>query len=422
MTLEGYSIFKDIVEALSLTMDLVERQRNDHAKRIATLSVNLGERLNMTAAERRDLFFAGLLHDVGQIGTPDEILYKQGALTLDEQSAIWLHSHVGYEIVREIPTLEGAALYIRWHHERWDGTGYPDRLNWAETPVGSQLIAICDTFDALLNDRPWRKALTKDQAIDTLKKFASIQFNPQLVQELLPYLEDVEDNQLWRLSEETEHMLERETRGNREFSQLKGDRIMKIITLFSKVVDAKHKYTSGHSRRVATLARQIGAHLGLAESELTRLEIAGLLHDTGKVAISSLVVDKPGRLTEEEFESMKQYPTISQNIVNKITNMEDIALAVRHHHERFDGSGYPDGLTGDQIPLYSRILAVADTYEAMSTDRAYRKRLKHEQIIKELRSAMGTQFDPAIGGILNEDVEFGSADQRELKGGETRPQ
>ncbi len=401
----GYRLFEDIVKALSLTMDLVEQATNEHAIRVASITFNLGKHLGFDDSSLGDIYYAGLLHDIGQIGTPDDILRKPKNLTITELAAIWMHPHVGYEIVREVPTLSGTAHLIRWHHERWDGTGYPDSLLWDEIPQGAQLLCICDALDALLSPRPWRPALSMDDAIGELKKFQGIQFSPRHVGALLELVGEVGFDGLISINDGSRELLKRVTMANPDFKALTGQKIMSIVGLFSRIIDARHKYTRGHSMRVASLSRAIGQELGLPEIDLFKLEIAGLLHDAGKVHVPSRVIDKVGKLTDAELKLIREYPIVSERIVSTIGPLVELGKIVRHQHERFDGSGYPDGLKGDEIPLFSRILAVADSYDAMATDRAYRKALPMERILGEMQKASGTHFDPALDKFFRSSVE-----------------
>ena len=397
---DQYDIFEDIVKALSLTMDLVEQATHQHAQRVAGIAFNLGRKVGLTNTYLRDVYYAGLLHDIGQIGTPDSILRKKGALTLREKAAIYGHPHVGFEIVREIPTLDSAAHVIRWHHERWDGTGYPDGLRWEGIPNGAQLLTASDTLDALLSPRPWRPALPPAEAIAEMRKFSGIQFHPSHVELIVTLVDERGVDKIGDLDDSARKILKDETEHNSQFKRLTGGRILGIFDLFSRIIDARHKYTRGHSRRVANLVREIGKELGFDDEQLFKLEITGLLHEAGKVAVSSAIVDKAGKLTEDEREIMNEYPLASEKIVSSIRSLEDLGGVVRHQHERFDGSGYPDGLSGEEIPIFSRIIAVADTYDAMASHRAYRKALPLERIIKEMQKDFGSgRLDPGLAGI-----------------------
>lgn len=397
---DQYDIFEDIVKALSLTMDLVEQATHQHAQRVAGIAINLGRKVKLSDSYLRDVYYAGLLHDIGQIGTPDNILRKKGSLTLREKAAIYGHPRVGFEIVHEIPTLDSSAHLIRWHHERWDGTGYPDGLRWEGIPVGAQVLTASDTLDALLSQRPWRPALPPDEAISELRKFSGIQFHPDHVEVLVNLIDERGVDKIGDIDDRARNILKVETEHHPQFKRLTGGRILGIFDLFSRIIDARHKYTRGHSRRVANLAREIGKELGFESEQLFKLEISGLLHEAGKVAVSSAIVDKAGKLTDDEREIMMEYPLASEKIMSSIRSLEELGRVVRHQHERFDGSGYPDRLEGEKIPIFSRIIAVADTYDAMASHRSYRKALPLERILREMQNDFGSgRLDPGLAGV-----------------------
>jgi HD-GYP domain-containing protein (c-di-GMP phosphodiesterase class II) len=168
------------------------------------------------------------------------------------------------------------------------------------------------------------------------------------------------------------------------------------LKALTAAIDAKDSYTRGHSERVAMLAARIAAAFGLGEEQVDRIHIGGLVHDVGKIGVPEAVLGKPGRLTDDEFTQMKLHPEIGYRILHGIPQLQDILPGVLHHHERWDGRGYPRGLADGAIPLHARILALADTFDAMSSSRSYRSAVPREQVLAEIRRCAGTQFDPAI--------------------------
>lgn len=161
-------------------------------------------------------------------------------------------------------------------------------------------------------------------------------------------------------------------------------------------IDAKDRYTRGHSERVAHLARMLGRATGLPEATAQRLHIAGLVHDVGKIGVPEAVLTKPGRLTDDEFARIKEHPQIGFEILCGIPLLEDILPGVLHHHERWDGRGYPHGLSGKSVPLFARIIGLADTFDAMSSTRSYRHAMPREKVLAEIRRCAGAQFDPDL--------------------------
>lgn len=163
-----------------------------------------------------------------------------------------------------------------------------------------------------------------------------------------------------------------------------------------KALDVKDNYTFGHSMRVAYFSLVTGAEAGLSEEEMSDLELSAIFHDIGKIGTPDAVLNKPSRLSEEEFKVMKEHPEKSYEILKDFPNFEKIATNARLHHERYDGKGYPLGLKGEEIPVAARIILIADTFDAMTSTRPYRKGLPYEVAFDELLQFAGSQFDPFL--------------------------
>jgi len=168
------------------------------------------------------------------------------------------------------------------------------------------------------------------------------------------------------------------------------------IRALSAAIDAKDQYTQGHSERVAMLSALLALKVGYSEEDAERVRISGLVHDVGKIGVAEAVLCKPGRLTDEEFDLIKTHPRIGYEIMKEIPNFQDILPGVLHHHERWDGNGYPEKLSGEDIPHMARVMALADTFDAMSSNRAYRAGLPREKVFAEFRKCAGSQFDPDL--------------------------
>jgi len=168
------------------------------------------------------------------------------------------------------------------------------------------------------------------------------------------------------------------------------------ITSLVFALEARDRYTSGHSKRVSKMALLISQSLGMAQVQTEKIKLAGLLHDVGKIGIKESVLLKQGRLTDEEYSHIAAHSVIGERILRPVIDDEEILRIIRHHHERYDGKGYPDGLAGQQIPRGARILSVADTYDAMTSDRPYRKALSSRTALDELERQINSQFDPAV--------------------------
>ncbi len=183
-----------------------------------------------------------------------------------------------------------------------------------------------------------------------------------------------------------------------------------IVRSLAGAIDAKDSYTQGHSRRVAEYTKEIARRYGYSQKEQDDIYMVGLLHDVGKIGVPDEVINKPSRLTDEEFALIKAHPAQGAKILENIHSMPKLAAGARWHHERYGGGGYPDGISGTDIPEEARIIAVADAYDAMTSNRSYRNVMPQEKVREQIESNKGTQFDPTFADIMlemiDEDTEY----------------
>jgi len=178
-----------------------------------------------------------------------------------------------------------------------------------------------------------------------------------------------------------------------------------LFLTLAKIFDARDPYVSGHAAKVADYATAIARELGLPHERVEQVRQAGFLHDIGKIAIAERVLHKPSRLTNEEYEYIKTHVTLGAEFLETAQGLRHLVPFIKHHHERWDGEGYPDGLKGEQIPLEARILGLCDAVEAMASDRPYHRGLSPDEIIAEVRRCAGTHFDPAVVEVFVRIVE-----------------
>ena len=183
-----------------------------------------------------------------------------------------------------------------------------------------------------------------------------------------------------------------------------------VVHTLAKTIDAKDAYTNGHSERVASYSREIARRYGYDEDMQEEVYVMGLLHDVGKIGVPDTVINKPGRLTDEEYDMIKTHPAVGAEILATVSEMPALVTGARWHHERYDGKGYPDGLKGEEIPEEARIIAVADAYDAMTSHRSYRDIIPKDHVKSEIEKGMGTQFDEKFARIMlemiAEDTEY----------------
>ena len=185
---------------------------------------------------------------------------------------------------------------------------------------------------------------------------------------------------------------------------------VEVMEALAHTIDAKDEYTKGHSIRVAQYSRMLAEKMDLTPEECENIYYMGLLHDIGKIGVPNEIINNPGRLSDDEYNVIKIHPSLGYDILAEIKSRPDLSIGARWHHERYDGKGYPDKKSGEDIPLLARIIAVADSYDAMTSNRSYRKYMSQEKVIDELKKNEGTQFDPQIAEcmleIISEDKEY----------------
>ena len=389
----GLRSFKDLLKTLILVLDLAEEDKMSHAYRVSLLSLQLGVYLKCPTESLRNIFYAGLLHDVGIIGLREDSppLEEYEAPT----SSIRKHPRVGAEIVSKIPTLDQASSFIAHHHEWWNGQGYPNGVKGEDIPLESSIISVCDTYDAFLF---LKYQGDEKSTLKELERRRGVQLHPDITRQFVKMLGEKER---WSPENFKEEIWARDLKLDlmdmAYLSKTPVDYLEVTLEAFARVIDNKHRYTHGHSIRVAVLSEMIAHMMGFSSAFCQQVRFSALLHDAGKVGIPCALLDKPGVLTPEEYEIVKRHPVRSAEIIHLIPNLGlEIELGARHHHEQYGGGGYPNGLGGTDIPLISRVIAVADTYDAMTTDRAYRLHCGYERAKEEILYYRGIQHDPEV--------------------------
>jgi HD-GYP domain-containing protein (c-di-GMP phosphodiesterase class II) len=367
-----------IIYALSDALDLVGVTNVHHGKRVAYLSNLIAKNLNWNAQELNQLFEASILHDCGVSRT--SVHAKLTQLQWEEESD---HCIVGAKLLTECSLLAGLSQTVLYHHTHWDvlkDFELPDQIK-----LRANCIYLADRIDVLTltNEKARANILFGAQEIvDVIASLKEAWFCPELVDSFIAV--SAKDSFWLGLGNAHEsHMaqswLTQDVSRSMSFVQLK-----ELVQFFSNIVDAKSPFTHQHSRGVGKLAAYLGKRFGFSEKDCEQLELAGLLHDIGKLRTPDEYLEKPGRLTEEEFASIKRHSFDSQVILGGIQGLEKVALWAYQHHELLDGSGYPERLEGKDLSLGARILAIADIFQALAQERPYHPPMSPDQIIEIL--------------------------------------
>ncbi len=376
----------EIIAAMALACDSLAEHCTFHAWRVALLSTKIAE---LALPERRaEVFYAGLLHDIGAIALDRPIVYYPTPREQMQNEILREHPVRGAQIVSAIPGLKRAAQFVLYHHEWYDGSGYPHGIKGDRIPLGAQIIRLSDALDVMC--RYFQKDVAREMSF-----LVGREFSPYVWEAFLEVLGDRIFFEDFMRDEILPEMF-REVEASLPPIALPSGRkaVQSSIQVFGEIVDARHRYTAGHSKRVARYTKLILKELSFPRREIDRAYWGALLHDIGKVAIPKEILDKPSELSSEELSEVRRHPLVSTRILERVSFLKPLLPVVFHHHERYDGKGYPVGLKGEKIPPLARAMAVADAFDAMTSDRPYRNPIPPREAIRELWRNAGTQFDP----------------------------
>ncbi len=409
MNINRNLLLRQCLEALGLVLeyDLNDNSVHQHAIRVGEMCAIIADKVGLQPSRIQQVYYAGLIHDIGKIAIDTNILMQKRKLTEDEFSIVRNHSVIGGKIASALPELSDLAFWIRWHHEKWDGTGYPDRLMGDQIPIEVQILSAVDCFDSLQTPRLDRGKLSMEESENVLKGERGTSFNPVIVD----IISDMIKNKEFVPGKSSDKFIEiRDKYINKDYRNGDTDYwdgigmagMYPILRLFARVIDAKHGYTLGHSTRVSILSKYIAKKAGFSTADIIKVEVAGLLHDAGKISIPNDVLDKINSPDHDEWMIIRNHPEHSYNILKNIYLMSEIAEITRQHHERLDGSGYPGGFCENNIGLLAQVIAVSDSFDAMTSDRAYREMCNTQAAYKEIAEGSGRLYNKDFAKILTD--------------------
>jgi putative nucleotidyltransferase with HDIG domain len=430
----------ELISALSRALDVAEGEPPGHAARSCLIGMRLADALELEPAARSDLFYALLLKDAGcsanaahmaaLFGADDQVakhtsklvnwsrpldafvwslrtvspegsmadradrlraIRNEGQVT---RSLMRARCHRGAEIARKLGFSEATAEAIRALDEHWDGHGQPFGLRGTEIPLAGRILCLAQTVEVFHCTRGLHAAYR------VANKRSGEWFDPALVAALESFRSDA---RFWdSLAEPDVSAVEPPDL----VVSADENRLDRIAEGFADVVDAKSPWTHDHCDRVSSIAIGIATVMGFDALALRRLRRAALLHDLGKLSISNRILDKPGPLTDEERKRFREHPLLGEQILGRVRSFDELAVVASAHHERLDGSGYPRGLAGDALTMPMRVLAVADVYEALISERPYRPAYSPQAALELMRADVPERLDPdafaALERLLHE--------------------
>lgn len=383
--------------ALSFALDFVEIDilgaTSNHGKRTAYISLKVAEELSLDSKSLYDIVALAILHDngVSEKSLHDKLLIGD-SINIKKIEGVRDHCIIGEENIREYPFLTDVKNVIKYHHERYDGTGFFN-LKGEEIPLMSQIIHIADgierNFDLKNNNHHMQSKI-----VNFVNNQKNEMFSPNIV---AAFLSAIKNEQFWTSlnNDNISNALKNDT--PKYSMELKMEEIRKITGVFSKIIDSKSKYTRRHSSDLSLKAAFMADYYNMNHEEGIKLMIAADLHDIGKLAIPNSILDSPTKLTAEEFETVKKHPYLTRVALQGIKGFEDITEWASNHHEKLNGKGYPFGKTAKDLDFNSKLMACLDIYEALTEERPYRQPLSHSETMTILNSMKDNGFiDPKI--------------------------
>jgi len=366
--------FGQFIHAFSDTLDLVGVDDFHHGKRVGFMALECAELLGIDQESQKFFYRAGLLHDCGVSSTR---VHKKLVDELDWQDS-HLHCQIGAERLSKFSPLAGFSDLVRYHHTPWRELQELDLAN--ETKVAANLIFLADRMDALseMSSHPNRLAC-RDGVCGKIAELKGSYFEPGLVDAMLAA---AQKEAFW-ISQEADHLrgyLQLQKAGEDDLL-LDDDQLKDMANLFAEVVDAKSPYTAEHSCGVTRLAGYLARRCQLPETTLARIEVAGLVHDLGKLQVPDPILESKEALIGDNLAVMRHHSYVTYMILSRISGLEEITLWASDHHEKLDGSGYPFHKTAAELGVESRVIMIADIFQALAQNRPYRTSLKAEDIV-----------------------------------------
>lgn len=377
--------FSTTINCLSDITDLALYRRRHH-RNITWIAVNVAKEMGLSDSTTRDLAVAGSLHDIGMAFVNDAKY-----LSPDRGEDLFSHAEIGYQLLKDIGPLGNAASIIRYHHHDYSDMTklYNDNIHF-----GGNILHLAEYVDNInFTDVPYKGY--KDNINAKIKKLPQGRFIKEAV-EAVYSLADKAD--FWEDLREGRNITDVISFEDVKLEEMDFDSFMKTL---GRIIDYRSTYTVTHSNSVAVTAEALSKFYGFNDEDSHTLKIAGYIHDLGKLSIPKNILDKRGTLSSAEMVIVRQHTKIADNILKPFTELSFMRESSVLHHERLDGSGYPYGLFGNEIPVGSRIMAVADVYVALTEERPYRKKISPSEIEKSMeRLAYDTSLDLDVVGTL----------------------
>ncbi len=388
----------DLISCLTSTGDLISSEVSDHHRQVSYLAYRIAESYGLTKQQQREVLLAGLLHDVGAFALKDRL----ELLDSDDLPTRHNHAFIGASILEGFEPLKNVAQIIRFHHVAWE-CGRGVAFKKLEVPDSSHILHLADRVAAMLKKD--RDVIGQIKSVlASIHSRSGNAFHPQMVDALMAI---ADKEYIWLDTVYNPLMTVMPKMVNLEALELDVNGVVKLSKIFASIIDFRSPFTANHSSGVAAVSSKIAEIAGFSENECKNMLIAGYLHDLGKLTVSNDILEKQGRLDETEFNAIRGHTFYTYRTLQSLKNFETINTWASLHHERLDGKGYPFHLQAEEIPLGSRVMAVADVFTAITEDRPYRKGMSAQSAKGVLKNmAESGALCPYIVGILTEHFDM----------------
>lgn len=380
----------DIVLSFSKALDFVVPRVANHHMRVGIIASEIAKEFGMSRKEINDIFLASTIHDIGIFSAREKV----DTLEFEIKNP-YLHAEKGYLLIKDFDLFSDVSRIIQYHHVKWaEGEGC--QFNGEDVPVGCHIIHLADRVEVLI-DKQQEILSQKKKVVDAIKSRSNSVFMPELV-EVFESLSTKESFWFDAASQEIDQIIS--DRNVLPDAELNMNELINIAKIFSHIIDYRSPFTAVHSAGVSEVATLLAQMIGFSEIECRMMSVAGYLHDIGKLAVPAEILEKPAKLSTEEFNIMKSHVYHSYRILEAVSGIDIINTWASFHHERMDGKGYPFHIKGGELPIGSRIMAVADVFTAITEDRPYRKGMSGEEALKIIEDmAKNSRLDQSIVGI-----------------------
>lgn len=368
--------YYQLLSSLSMAMDFSSRGIMRHHQRVALIALQIGKLYGLDTNQLNKVFIAAILHDAGS-STWEE----KEELAKFSSNGTANHCKKGYLLFKDHPLFDYIAEIILHHHDRWYGCAKDTSLTGEQIPIESRIIHLADRIDVLIQDNIYILEQRK-RICEEINKNSGLLFDPHLVEAF----NDISKRECFWLDLHSEFITDILAHHCPvDGKQIEMSDVTALAQTMSKVIDFKSPFTRRHSAGVANVASFLGSKAGFPEQECEILKVSGLLHDLGKLGIPDYILNKPGKLTTEEYNIMKRHTYYTYHILKMVNGFDTINSYASYHHETLNGQGYPFKIDSSELSVGSRIVAVADIFTALTEERPYRKPMENKKVVNILQ-------------------------------------